>query len=167
MRANGSGKSSLDRALRLLAETSQGGFVASLAREGGLPSTLWAGPAQIARSVKSGSHPVQGIARADAVHLRLGFGSDDFGFAIDLGLPSPPDGPNASAFSLDPVIKRECIWTRPVFRRAALMVDRSGPSLRAMDAGHMADHSASDVFVRKHDDRFRRSAQRAGDDCRP
>ena len=38
--ANGSGKSSLYRALRLLAETAQGGLVASLAREGGLPSTL-------------------------------------------------------------------------------------------------------------------------------
>jgi predicted ATPase len=35
---NGSGKSSLYRALRLLAETAQGGVVASIAREGGLPS---------------------------------------------------------------------------------------------------------------------------------
>ncbi len=38
---NGSGKSSLYRALRLLAETAQGG-VAVLAREGGLGSALWA-----------------------------------------------------------------------------------------------------------------------------
>jgi predicted ATPase len=42
--ANGSGKSNLYLALRLLAETSRGGLVASLAREGGLRSTLWAGP---------------------------------------------------------------------------------------------------------------------------
>src|SRR3954471_17186220 len=41
---NGSGKSSLYRALRLLADASRNGAVAALAREGGLPSTLWAGP---------------------------------------------------------------------------------------------------------------------------
>jgi predicted ATPase len=40
--ANGSGKSSLYRALRLLAESARNGAVAALAREGGLPSTLWA-----------------------------------------------------------------------------------------------------------------------------
>lgn len=39
--ANGTGKSSLYRALRLLAEASRNGAVAALAREGGLPSTLW------------------------------------------------------------------------------------------------------------------------------
>ena len=46
---NGSGKSSLYRALRLLAETAQGGVAAALAREGGLGSALWAGPEQIDR----------------------------------------------------------------------------------------------------------------------
>ena len=40
---NGSGKSNLYRALRLLAETAQGRVIPSLAREGGLTSTLWAG----------------------------------------------------------------------------------------------------------------------------
>jgi predicted ATPase len=40
---NGSGKSNLYRALRLLVDTAQGGIVSSLAREGGLASTLWAG----------------------------------------------------------------------------------------------------------------------------
>ena len=37
---NGSGKSNLYRALRLLAETAQGRVIPSLAREGGLQSTL-------------------------------------------------------------------------------------------------------------------------------
>jgi predicted ATPase len=41
--ANGSGKSSLYRALRLLAEAAQGRVVPSLAQEGGLKSTLWPG----------------------------------------------------------------------------------------------------------------------------
>ena len=37
---NGSGKSNFYRALRLLAETAQGGVVNALAREGGLNSTF-------------------------------------------------------------------------------------------------------------------------------
>jgi predicted ATPase len=40
---NDSGKSNVYRALRLLAETACGGLIASLAREGGFASTLWAG----------------------------------------------------------------------------------------------------------------------------
>ena len=47
--ANGTGKSSLYRALRLLADCAEGQVVASLAREGGLPSTLWAGPEVIGK----------------------------------------------------------------------------------------------------------------------
>lgn len=42
---NGAGKSNLYRALRLLAACGQGDVVSSLAREGGLSSALWAGPA--------------------------------------------------------------------------------------------------------------------------
>ena len=42
--ANGSGKSSLYRALRLLADSSQNGAVAALAREGGLPADPSGGP---------------------------------------------------------------------------------------------------------------------------
>lgn len=42
--ANGSGKSNLYKALRLLAQTAQGGVVNALAQEGGLDSSFWAGP---------------------------------------------------------------------------------------------------------------------------
>ena len=42
--ANGSGKSNLYRALRLLAATAQDDVIAALASEGGLESTFWAGP---------------------------------------------------------------------------------------------------------------------------
>ncbi len=41
--ANGVGKSSLYRAIRLLADIAQGRIIQSLAAEGGLHSTLWAG----------------------------------------------------------------------------------------------------------------------------
>lgn len=117
---NGSGKSSVYRALRLLAETAQGGVIPSLAREGGLQSTLWAGPEKLGRSVKRGEHKVEGTVRKDSVNLRLGFAGDDFGYAIDLGLPSP----SRSAFALDPEIKTECIWAGPILRPASLLVER-------------------------------------------
>jgi predicted ATPase len=55
--ANGSGKSSLYRALRLLADSSRNGAVAALAREGGLASTLWVGPERIGRAVREGRRP--------------------------------------------------------------------------------------------------------------
>jgi predicted ATPase len=126
---NGSGKSSLYRALRLLAQSASGDLVAALAREGGLPSTLWAGPETISRKMKSGQQPVQGGPRQDAVRLLLGFASDDFGYAIDLGLPAR----TRSAFVLDPEIKRECIWTGPVLRPSGQLIDRRGPALRASD----------------------------------
>jgi predicted ATPase len=119
---NGSGKSNLYRALRLLADAAQGGIVASLAREGGLSSTLWAGPESISRRMRSKEVPIEGTRRKDPVSLRLGFSSVDFGYAIDLGLPTPSD----SMFSGDPEIKRECIWSEPVLRPASLLVDRRG-----------------------------------------
>lgn len=127
--ANGSGKSSLYRALRLLAETAQGGLVASLAREGGLPSTLWAGPERFSRAMLAGRQAVQGTVRREPIRLQLGFAAADFGYAIELGLPKA----SGSAFALDPEIKRECIWAGPAFRPAALLVDRRGAQLRTID----------------------------------
>jgi predicted ATPase len=123
---NGSGKSSLYRALRLLADTAQGRVVSSIAREGGLQSTLWAGPETLSPSMRRGDHPVQGTRRTQPVNLRLGFAGDEYGYLIDLGLPNP----SPSRFSLDPQIKRECIWHGPVLRPSALLVDRHGPVVR-------------------------------------
>jgi predicted ATPase len=127
---NGSGKSNLYRALRLLADTAQGQVIASLAREGGLQSTLWAGPETFSRAVARGEHPVQGGVRKKPVSLRLGFAGDDFSYAIDLGLPPPPTG----AFGHDPEIKREYIWNGPVPRPSSVLVDRRGPLVKARDA---------------------------------
>ena len=125
--ANGSGKSNVYRALRLLADIAQGRIIPSLAREGGLQSTLWAGPEDFARSVKTGEHPVQGTLRKDRVSLRLGFAGDEFGYAMDLGLPTT----SSPSFSLDPEIKRESIWAGEVLRPAALLVERRGPLVRS------------------------------------
>lgn len=120
--ANGSGKSSLYRALRLLADASRNGAVAALAREGGLQSTLWAGPEGTRRGGQ-----IQGTVRTKVVGLRLGFSGDDFGYALDLGMPSPA----STQFNLDPEFKRECLWTGPVLEPRAILADRHNGTVRA------------------------------------
>ncbi len=138
---NGSGKSSLYRTLRLLADSSRNGAVAALAREGGLPSTLWAGPEHPGKSVRDGDRPVQGTTRTGPVSLRLGFAGDEFGYALDLGVPTR----SRSAFNQDPEIKHESIWTGPVLRPATLLTDRAGTSVRIRDpAGEW--HARRDVI---------------------
>jgi predicted ATPase len=76
--------------------------------------------------MRKGEVPIQGGPRRDAVRLRLGFATDDFGYSISLGLPKP----STSAFSLDPEIKRECIWAGPFFRPSSLLVDRDGAVIK-------------------------------------
>jgi predicted ATPase len=120
--ANGSGKSSVYRSLRLLADVAQNSVVASLAREGGLPSTFWAGPERIAQSVRQGVHKVEPLAKRKVASLKLGFGSNTFGYSIDLGYPPPP--PPATMFELDPRVKRECVWHGLFYRKASALVDR-------------------------------------------
>jgi predicted ATPase len=127
--ANGSGKSSLYRALRLLAEASRNGAVAALAREGGLDSALWAGPDKLQRD--EGLHPLHTL-RTDP-GLRLGFAGDtgDFSYAIELGKPIPDA---LSMFNSDPDIKREVIWSGPVLRPSAVLADRANSIVRIRGA---------------------------------
>ncbi|MBD8528145.1 AAA family ATPase [Pseudomarimonas arenosa] len=124
--ANGSGKSNLYRALRLLAETAADGVAKALAREGGLGSALWAGPETLTREMRAGQVAIEPQHRQESIALRMGFASETFGYALDLGYPKP----SQSAFSLDPEIKRECIWSGPFLRPANLLVDRRGPAVR-------------------------------------
>jgi predicted ATPase len=124
--ANGSGKSSLYRALKLLADVARGRIVQSLAAEGGLRSALWTGPESFARSVKNGDHPVQGTQRKASLSLKLGFAGTDYGYAIDLGLPSP----SSSQFARDPEIKVESLWTGETLGRLNAFAMRNGPSVR-------------------------------------
>jgi len=127
---NGSGKSSVYRAMRLLADIANGGVIRSLVREGGLSSTLWAGPERFSAAMLRGDAPVQGTTRSEPVALKLGFAgteADEFGYAIDIGLPPPIP---ATAFSRDPEIKHEAIWHGALLRPAAQLVDRKGASLR-------------------------------------
>lgn len=127
--ANGVGKSSLYRALRLLADVAQGRVVASLAEEGGLSSTLWAGPETIGRAVRAGAHPVEGVRRKQPVALKLGFAAADYGYAIDLGLPPPS---SLTVFGSDPEIKAEALWAGGAMTRKSLYAARSGLNARIL-----------------------------------
>ena len=127
--ANGSGKSSLYRAVRLLADIAQGRIIQSLAAEGGLHSTLWAGPESFSRAMKKGEQLVQGTVRKASVSLKLGFAGKDYGYAIDLGLPIP----SSSHFSRDPEIKAESQWVGEALTRANVFAVRNGPSARVRD----------------------------------
>jgi predicted ATPase len=155
---NGSGKSSLYRALRLLADVAQGRIIQSLAGEGGLHSTLWAGPESFARSVKRGEHPVQGTVRKATLSLKLGFAGDDYGYAIDLGLPQP----SSSAFARDPEIKVESLWTGEMLGRSNVFAARNGPSVRIRgESGEWRQAFAQLAPLRQHDDPLQRPARRA------
>lgn len=128
--ANGSGKSNLYRALRLLADSAHGNAHVALANEGGLESVLWAGPEQFAKSVKQGLTPVQGTQRKEVIALKLGFAANDFGYCIEFGLPTPVPG---TMFSRDPEIKREAIWHGVSFAPQRGLIERSGPMIKARD----------------------------------
>lgn len=111
---NGAGKSNLYRALRLLASAADGRLVGALAREGGLPSALWAGP-------ENGGG--QGTVRRKPIAVQLGFASDELGYLIDLGIPqSDPSVPNH--FARDPEIKREQVFAGACAKPATLLIDR-------------------------------------------
>ncbi|MFJ6113633.1 AAA family ATPase [Agrococcus sediminis] len=114
--ANGSGKSSLYRALRLLADCGEGRVIASLAGVGGLDAVRWAGPER----GTAGGQRTEGTVRSGPVALRLGVATDGLGYAIDLGLPVA----QRSAFDLDPEIKQEHVFAGSDPRPAGVLVER-------------------------------------------
>ncbi|MGD8199310.1 AAA family ATPase [Ornithinimicrobium sp. W1679] len=116
--ANGSGKSSVYRALRLLADCGGGQVVGSLAREGGLGSALWAGPETLGGARRG--YAVEGTVRKGRISLLLGVGGDELSYLVDLGIPVQ----GGSAFDRDPEVKREAVWTGPVMRPSTLLARR-------------------------------------------
>ncbi|GAA1933654.1 AAA family ATPase [Microbacterium aoyamense] len=119
--ANGTGKSNLYRALRLLAANASGTIVGAIAREGGLSSLLWAGP-------ENGGE--QGTVRKNPVAVKLGFASDELGYLVDLGIPQVDQ---RSLFARDPEIKREQVFAGPVAKPATLLIDRLRGVARVRD----------------------------------
>ncbi|QDO82734.1 AAA family ATPase [Shewanella psychropiezotolerans] len=126
--ANGSGKSNLYKALRLLAQTAQGGVVNALALEGGLDSSFWAGPENITKGMIRGETAIEPTVRQQVKRLKLGFASDEFSYLIELGLPAPDC---TTLFCLDPQIKREAIWFGNKYRPASVLVERRGALVKS------------------------------------
>ncbi len=124
---NGSGKSNIYRALRLLAESANGRLIGCIAAEGGLPSALWAGPE--AKTQYSPEPMDQGSMRKSPMRLQLGFASDEFSYSVDLGLAPP----SRSAFALDPIIKRECVWLGDKQTGPKQCADRHGSVVKCRD----------------------------------
>jgi predicted ATPase len=74
---NGSGKTNLYRALRLLSAAAEGTLARSLAEEGGLPSVLWAGT----RKKNAPARFTTGVAL------------EDLAYELSCGPMPPPQGP--------------------------------------------------------------------------
>jgi predicted ATPase len=110
---NGCGKSNVYRSLKLISDIARGDLIGSLAREGGLQSVLWAGPEKLIS-------PEPSFKRTKPVALKFGLAADDLSYTIDLGLPIP----SQSAFGLDPVIKRECVWRGMRMSPSTLITNR-------------------------------------------
>lgn len=70
------------------------------------------------------------------VSLRLGFASEDYGYAIDLGLPIPGPGASreeASLFGDDPVVKAEAVWAGERLSRHNAIARRGNASVLVQD----------------------------------
>ncbi|MEL6754061.1 MAG: AAA family ATPase [Pseudomonadota bacterium] len=138
--ANGSGKSSIYRTLRLIADIADDGIIRSLAEEGGFSKVQWAGPETISAAMRRGDVPVQGTVRNAPTALKLGLSQEGVRYAIELGLP-PQDG--TSLFNADPEIKAETLWTGEAPRPSARIAERRGPSLKLRsDDGPMVQQAA-------------------------
>jgi predicted ATPase len=91
--ANGSGKTSCYRALRLLHAAAAGRLAETFLDEGGMPSALWAGARR----------------KGEVVRMRVAVEFDRWSYALACGLPTPK---GLSAFMLDPEVKEEDVAVR-------------------------------------------------------
>jgi predicted ATPase len=94
-RGNGTGKSNVYRGLRLLVDAANGELARALAREGGMPSAMWAG------------EPAKNARAAEGKRVSIGFADDAIAYELRLGLPKEVE----TAFSLDPLVKEETLRT--------------------------------------------------------
>ncbi len=112
---NGTGKSNVYRALRLLVDAADGQLARALVREGGMPSAMWAG-----ESAKK--------ARAnEGKRLSIGVADDAIAYELRLGLPLP-----GTRFPLDPEVKEETL--RTVTKPKVNLLERRNLSTMLRDA---------------------------------
>src|SRR5258705_5998833 len=111
---NGSGKTNLYRALRLLSAAAEGTLARSLASEGGMPSVLWAGP----RKTNA------------AARFTIGVELADLAYQLVCGLMP---GLNGDPFVLDPDVKEETVWAMDRGKRH-VVAQRAAGSATVRDA---------------------------------
>jgi predicted ATPase len=109
---NGSGKTNLYQALRLLSAAAQGTLARSLAYEGGMPSVLWAGPRR----------------KKAPARFTVGVELDELAYQLVCGpMVAMPDDP----FKLDPDVKEETVWAIESHKRHVIAQrDAGSASLR-------------------------------------
>ncbi|HJY06902.1 MAG TPA: AAA family ATPase [Bryobacteraceae bacterium] len=114
--SNGCGKSNLYNSLVLIGRAAEGRLARAIAQEGGTPSVFWAGGERIRTHRKP---PPRRVI--------IGFESEDYGYELQIGLPSLNEQALATMFTLDPRVKEEYIWPSETKRRV-LMLKRDEPS---------------------------------------
>ena len=126
---NGCGKSNLYNSLVLIARAAEGRLARAIAEEGGTPSILWAGGERIRLQRK---RPPRRVI--------VGFEDEEFGYELQVGLPSPGELAIGTLFTTDPRVKEESIWPSGSKKRV-LMLKRDEPSawLRNAD-GNMVSY---------------------------
>ncbi len=113
---NGCGKSNLYNSLVLIGRAAQGQLARAIAEEGGTPSVFWAGGERVRYQRKK---PPKRVV--------LGFEAEEFGYELQVGLPSLNEHALGTMFTLDPRVKEEYIWPSETKRRV-LMLKRDEPS---------------------------------------
>lgn len=113
---NGCGKSNLYNSLVLIARAVEGRLARAIAEEGGTPSVFWAGGERVRLQRK---RPPRRVI--------ISFEDEDYGYELQIGLPSPNEHALATLFTLDPRVKEEYIWPSGTKRRP-VMLKRDEPS---------------------------------------
>jgi len=119
---NGCGKSNLYNSLVLIARAAEGRLARAIAEEGGTPSVFWAGGERVRLQRK---RPPRRVI--------IGFEDEEFGYEIQIGLPSMNELALGTMFTLDPRVKEEYIWPSGTKKRT-LMLKRDEPSAWLRDA---------------------------------
>ena len=119
--ANGTGKSNLYGALRVIARAARGELARALAEEGGMPSILWAGGER--KRLTRAKPPVR-----VAFEVQL----DDVGYALELGLPIP----SLTLFQRDPEVKEEAVWMGDRRRPSTMLLERKAQAAHLVDDAH-------------------------------
>ena len=119
---NGCGKSNLYNSLVLVARAAEGRLARAISEEGGTPSVFWAGGERIRLQRK---RPPKRVI--------IGFEGEEYGFELQIGLPSMNEHALGTMFTLDPRVKEEYIWPSGT-KKKVLMMKRDEPSAWLRDA---------------------------------